>query len=79
MVIISAQLAAAFALPPERELARLLIFVLAAVMEALLAARLATFLISLLESLAQEERAVLARLLQVAVCPCSWRKCVRMF
>merc|ERR550519_1750298 len=61
MVMTSAQLAAALALAARSfpvVVARLLIFVLAAVIEALLAARLAAFLISLLESLAQEERAL---------------------
>merc|ERR1712001_527404 len=44
----------------RREVARSLIFCLAAVMEALLAARLAAFWVSLLESLAQAERAAWA-------------------
>ena len=59
MVIISAQVVAVFALP-KRELARLLIFVLAASMAALLAFSLAAFLVSLMELLAQVDRAVLA-------------------
>ena len=59
MVIISAQVVAAFALP-KRELARLLIFVLAASMAALLAFSLAAFLVSLMELLAQVDRAVSA-------------------
>merc|ERR1719507_1225044 len=59
------------ALPPpiERELARLLIFSLAAVMEALLAARLAAFLVILPVSLAQVERAVLAASSYFLHCP----------
>ena len=62
MVITSLQLLAGSpgALFVLAELARLFIFSLAAVIEALLAARLAAFWLSLLESLAQAERAAWA-------------------
>ena len=58
MVITSVQLPAV--LPPCRELARLSIFSLAAVMLALLAARFAALAVSLEAELAQEEMAVMA-------------------
>ena len=61
MVMISAQVAAALALTIRPvAVARLLIFVLAAVKEALLVVRMAAFFISLLESLVQVEMALAA-------------------